>query len=170
MRAFHLTLIFVSLATFARADWRHEVFLEAQQLMRTFERTEAEYMEGVAPHTAEFFSLSLPLSEARRRIERIAFERRVENDPGSIKWDNPWVWSDGIKSTKEEKLLAESDAEFAEAYKDYLVKGAALRERLDLFELRNAAYKAHKEKISEFEAELQASMDALQKRVDELKR
>jgi hypothetical protein len=112
--------------------------------MQQFDHKEAFLMSELAPETKPFYALWIPVQEARRRIENIAFRKRLREDPNSIEWNNPLIWSEGIQSTEDEKKLAAQDTAFAEAYQGYSAKRALLLSHKTLFRTRNAAYKKHK--------------------------
>ena len=126
-------------------------------------------MADLAPDTKLFYALWLPFQDARRTIESLAFLRRLRDDPGSIVWDNPWVWMNGIQSSQEEKRLAAEDLAFADAYRDYTAKRSRLLSH-KLLPIRNAAYARHKNRFQPLEAELQAQLNALQREVNKHKR
>ena len=123
-------------------------------------------MTKLAPETKPFYDLWVPVGEARRKLGDIAFRRRIRHDPASITWNDPWIWSEGIRFTTEEKKLAAEDKTFAEAYHDYSAKRAVLLSRKVLFKTRNAAFEKHKETFRALETELQVQLNALQLEVD----
>jgi hypothetical protein len=152
------------------ADWRVDAFSKAQEITREFEKKEADLMIKLLPETRAFFDLWLPVQDARRKIEDLAFRWHLLHDPISISWENPFLWTQGIQSSEDEKRLAAGDLAFSTAYKDYSTKRTRLLSHKELFKLRNTAYQKDRKTFQKLETDLQARLDTLQKQVDKNKK
>jgi hypothetical protein len=152
------------------ADWRVDAFSKAQEVTREFEKKEADLMIKLSPETRAFFDLWLPVQDARRKIEGLAFRWHLLHDPVSISWENPFLWTQGIQSSEDEKRLAAGDFAFSAAYKDYSTKRARLLPHKELFKLRNTAYQKDRKVFQKLETDLHAQLDILQKQVDKNKK
>jgi len=163
-------LLLLASSAASYADWRVDAFSKAQDITREFDKKEAALMIKLSPETTPFFDLWLPLQDARRRIEDLAFRWHLLHDPVSISWDNPFLWTQGIQSSEDEKKLAAGDPAFSTAYKDYSTKRARLLSHKELFKLRNTAYQKDRKRFQQLETDLHAQLDILQKEVDRNKR
>lgn len=148
-------------------DWRIEAFDKAQALFAAFEVNEGKQMEKIEPRVGEFYEAWIALQDSFRKVGRYAFLKRLREDPQSINWQDPWVWSSGLRSTAEAEFLAEADQNFRSIYGDYLAKKEAVHKVKELNWLRNKAYERHRSKFVGSEQDLENNLLILQAEVKE---
>ena len=147
-------------------DWRMTAFTDAQRIVHDAQSNEAKVITSLNPETKAFYDLWLPIQDASRKLELIAFERRLKSNPTSIVFNTTGDLTEGVRSSDEKRALAKTDPEFKEAYEEFLALKAKASEQPELLKLRNAAYRQYHKEIMNCSKQLQYELDTLLESLD----
>jgi hypothetical protein len=154
----------------AGQDWQLNAFDRAHRIFMAYEYRERDLFVSIDPRLADYYALSISMREAEHEMLRYAFRKKLSERPDTIVWSSIWKWTSPLESSEEEKLLAETDAEFAQLRNVFRGRLDAIRQKHELLQLRNKIYNTNSKATNSLEDLFDRELESLQAEVDILRK
>ena len=150
-------------------DWRIEVFDRAQAIRAEHYRKVEGLFIQFAAETKEYCTVFYGGIAEHMKLERIAFEFRLEHEPAKISWRNPWGdWMTTEIPNGISEELRSTNPDFRDTYNDFMRTRTAVRNaKSAIVALYNRTHNEHKDAFDRLEFEMMGRLQDLQKEIDE---